>query len=29
MIKETIAYITSVAVEAQEPNTIEIDGKTY
>ena len=29
MIKEAIAYITSLAVEAQDPKTIEINGKTY
>ncbi len=29
MIKEAITYITSLAVEAQDPKTIEINGKTY
>ena len=29
MIKEAIAYITSLAVQAEKPETIEINGRTY
>lgn len=28
-IKEAIAYITGLAVKAEEPKTVEINGKTY
>lgn len=28
-IKEAIAYITGLAVKAEDPKTVEINGKTY
>ena len=28
-IKEAIAYITGLAVKAEKPETIEINGRTY
>ena len=29
MIKEAIAYITNLAVQAEKPEVLEINGRTY